>query len=473
MTAVEQLDRIARGELSPVELVDHYLDRVASIDPVVRSFVTLEQESIRRQAIEAERRVARKEPLGPLHGLPVSVKDLIVTKDIRTTRGSRIFEHDVPSFDAPIVARLKKAGAIVFGKTNTSEFGWKGATSNPIFPETKNPWDLRYSPGGSSGGAAVGVVVGMVSVALGTDGGGSIRIPAAFTGLFGFKPSLGHWPVFPASSVGPLSHVGPIARTVDDAALLYEVLSGVDDRDCYSIASEEQLAESMNVKLRIGWSADLGFMRVDPEIAALVEVSLRRLESLGHRIVPLQVDIGDPTEAVATYFAAGAAAAVSGRRDWQDIVDPGLVRLIGKYACHSATDYARAQLKRSDVCARVSAIFDEVDLIATPTVPVAGFKLGLDGPQSIAGAAVDCIRWLGLTSTFNLTGQPAASLPIGFSSIGLPVGLQIIGPRNRDRLVLAACREMEAAFRAVGWWPSTANVNDGWQVASALWRSNI
>jgi aspartyl-tRNA(Asn)/glutamyl-tRNA(Gln) amidotransferase subunit A len=473
MSAAELVGSIARRDLSPVELVEYFLGRVSSIDPVVRSFVTLDHDSIRREAKQAEQRVSSGEPLGPLHGLPVSVKDLIVTKGIRTTRGSRMFEHDVPSFDAPVVARLKKAGAIVFGKTNTSEFGWKGATSNLIFPETRNPWNLAYSPGGSSGGAAAGVASGLAPVAIGTDGGGSIRIPAAFTGLFGFKPSLGRWPVFPASGVGPLSHIGPIARSVGDAALLDDVLSGFDERDCYSAAESQHFSGfGSSSNLKIGWTSDLGFMRLDSEIASLVEASVHRLEALGHRIIPLKPDIGDPTDTVATYFAAGAAAVVADQPDWKETVDPGLGELIAKHAGLSAVDYARAQLARAGFYAKVAAIFDDVDLIVTPTVPVAGFRLGLDGPQAIAGSEVDRIRWLGLTSLFNLTGHPAASLPIGFSSIGLPVGLQIVGPRGRDRFVLQTCKEIETIFDAPRHWPPAAGIEDGSKVTNALWLSN-
>jgi Asp-tRNA(Asn)/Glu-tRNA(Gln) amidotransferase A subunit family amidase len=458
LPATELVRRIAAGALCPVDVADHYLDRANRIDPLLRSFVMLDPRDIRRQAVEARRRVQDGEPLGPLHGLPISVKDLILTERIRTTRGSRLFAHDVPTFDAPVVARLKAAGGVVFGKTNTSEFGWKGTTSNLLFPETKNPWNLQYSPGGSSGGAAAGVAAGLVPMALATDGGGSVRIPASFTGLFGFKPSLGRWPVFPPSANGPLSHIGPIARCVDDAALLYEALAGFDPRDTYSVATADELAAPVD-RLRIGWSPDLGFMDVDSDIAALVEASLYRLAEPGHTVVPLKLNIGDPTRTVAIYFAAGAAAAVSSRTDWQSLVDPGLCRLIEDHADLSAVDYARAQLERQMLCARVSNIFDNVDLIATPTVPVGGIPLGLDHPERIGGVAVDCIRWLGLTSAFNLTGHPAASLPIGFSSIGLPVGLQLVGPRYRDNFLLAACRQFEKPFEGASKWPPASNVD--------------
>jgi Asp-tRNA(Asn)/Glu-tRNA(Gln) amidotransferase A subunit family amidase len=300
---------------------------------------------------------------------------------------------------------------------------------------------------------------GLAALAMGTDGGGSIRIPAALTGVFGFKPSTGRWPVFPASGVGPLSHSGPITRNVSDAGLLFRTLAGPDDRDCYS-APFELFPDQVNPmeNLRIGWSPDLGFMRVDKQVRDIVEAAVHRFEAAGCTVVETKVEIGDPTPAVAVYFAAGSAAAISRYPDWQNIVDPGLRELIQSYSRLTAVDFAAAQLYRAEICSKISSLYSGIDLLATPTTPMPAFRLGMDGPGLIDGEEVDNIRWLGLTSAFNLTGQPAASMPAGFTSDGLPVGLQLVGPRFQDWLVLRASKTFEQISKWPTIWPNIAAI---------------
>src|SRR5437870_8364824 len=289
MAAADLAAAIARRKISPVEVVDVVLARIEALERL-NAYVTLDAEGARHAARAAERAVMRKGArLGPLHGVPFSVKDLVVTKGVRTTFGTPIYKDNVPTEDAPMVARLKAAGAIMIGKTNTPTFGWIGATHNPLFGATRNPWNLERTPGGSSGGAAAAVAAGLAPLAVGTDGGGSIRIPASFAGIFGHKPSFGRIPVYPASGAWSLSHIGPMTRTVADAALMMNVCAGPDERDQYSLPSErvdylKALRGSLR-GLRVAYTDDLGFAdAVDPEVRAECAKAARAFRELGCRV---------------------------------------------------------------------------------------------------------------------------------------------------------------------------------------------
>src|SRR5579872_328237 len=288
MSARELAGRVRRRQVSPVEIVDAVLARIDEVNPDLNAYCTVAHEAARRAARAAERAVMKGAALGPLHGVPFSAKDMIVTDGVRTTFGSRLFAHNVPNEDAPSVARMKRAGAILVGKTNTSEMGWIAVTHNPLFGATRNPWDRARTPGGSSGGASAAIAAGLAPIGLGGDAGGSIRIPAAMTGVFGFKPSFGRVPIHPFGSAWSLSHVGPLTRTVADAALALEVTAGPDPRDANSLPESKtrytrQLSGDL-AGLRVAWSADLGYVDVDPQVAAIARGAAMQFPDFGARV---------------------------------------------------------------------------------------------------------------------------------------------------------------------------------------------
>ncbi len=448
--------QIGRRELSPVEIVNALIPRVKEIDRELHAFCDFDEEQIRADAERAEKAALGGEPLPPLHGVPVAVKDFIVTKGIRTTRGSDFFRDDIPTFDAPVIERLRKSGAILFGKTNTSEFGWKGAGSNRVFEETRNPWNLDRTPGGSSAGSAAALAAGLCPLALGTDGGGSVRMPASFCNLFGFKPSLGRWPLYPPSPVGPLSHVGPMSRTVEDAAILYRAISGWDGRDIFSLPDDDCQEATVRPmeNLRIGWTPDLGFMPVDPEVKAICEKAVRQFEKARCEIIPLDLHIDDLRDTLEILFATGIGGSVRQFPDWEKRLDPGLAALVEKGASFTPFQVAEANTHRARLWNQISAAMQGIDILVLPTVPVKPFPVGLDGPADVAGEDLGPVRWFALTAAFNMTGQPAASVPCGFDSEGLPVGLQIVGPRNQDWLVLRAAKTFEEIAPWIHNWPA-------------------
>lgn len=386
--------------------------------------------------------------------MPFGVKDLVLTQGVRTTRGSAIFADTVPEEDAPAVARLKAAGAILLGKTNTPEFGAKGDTSNRLFGVTRNPWQRTLTAGGSSGGAAAAVAAGLGPLQLGTDGAGSIRIPASFCGIFGYKPSYGRVPTYPASPTWPLSHAGPMTRTVRDAALMLQVMAAPDGRDLFALEStpEDYLAacERGVQGLRVAWSPDLGYATVDPEVRALAEAAARRFADLGCIVEEADPGFADPVEPLLVLFCAGIGAAVADYlADWRQQLDPALVE-IAEYALSlDAMAYVRASVARHTFWYSVRPFFERYDLLLTPTLACRPFPAGQPRPEQIAGRPLaHAIAWIPFTYPFNLTGQPAASVPCGFTSDGLPVGLQIVGRRFADATVLAAA----AAYEAIAPW---------------------
>jgi Asp-tRNA(Asn)/Glu-tRNA(Gln) amidotransferase A subunit family amidase len=414
LSAHELARRIRSKEISPVEVMEALLDRIAALNPSINAYCTL----------AAEVSILSGEPLGPLHGVPVSVKDLIFTRRLLTTAGSRLLADHVPEEDAVAVERLRGAGAIIVGKTNTPEFGFKGVTDNPLFGVTRNPWDLSRTPGGSSGGAGAAVAAGLGPLALGSDGGGSIRIPASFCGIYGLKPSFGRVPSGPGlPGWETLSHTGPLTRTVRDAALMLDVLAGPDDRDRHSLpapAGPPFLAACDDgiAGFSVAWSADLGHGHVDPEIADLCADAAVRFEALGCHVEVVVPTWEDP-EPIFRTLAAGEAYAA-----YRDRLESG---------------------ERLEFWGEVQRFLARFDLLITPTVAVAPFALDALPIREIAGTAVSPLGWTPFTYPFNLTGQPAASVPAGFTAAGLPVGLQIVGRRHADRTVLAASAAWEAA----------------------------
>ncbi len=451
LSATELAAQIRKKKVSPVEVVDAVLERIERVNPLLNAFVTVTANEAERAAKAAERALGKRSvTLGPLHGVPFSVKDLVVTRGIRTTFGTPLYADNVPAEDAPMVARLTAAGAIMIGKTNTPTFGWLGATHNLLFGATKNPWRLDRTPGGSSGGASAAIAAGLAPLAIGTDGGGSIRIPASFAGIFGHKPSYGRIPTYPASATWSLSHIGPMTRTVADAALMLQVSAGPDERDPYSLPRDgvDYVRAIRNgIKgLRVAYADDLGFAEaVDPEVRRAAAKAARVFRDLGCRVEAAAPRWPSPGECWYDIFCGGLATRLAPFRDRRADIDPGLYRIIETTLANSPAKYVQAWFDRLAWWQHPRAFFERYDLLLTPTVSCPAFPLGLDSPGEVAGKPVAPYAWLPFTYPFNLTGQPAASVPCGFTRAGLPVGLQIVGRRFDDATVLRAAAAFERA----------------------------
>jgi aspartyl-tRNA(Asn)/glutamyl-tRNA(Gln) amidotransferase subunit A len=448
---------IRKKALSPVEVVRAVLDRIERLNPRLNAFVTLTPEQALRDARAAERLLTKRGArLGPLHGVPFSTKDLVVTRGVRTTFGTRLYADNVPAEDAPMVERLKAAGGIQLGKTNTPTFGWIGATHNLLFGITRNPWNGDRTPGGSSGGASAAVAAGLGPLAIGTDGGGSIRIPASCAGIFGIKPTYGLIPVSPWSAAWSLSHVGPMTRTVEDAALAMNVCVGIDDRDPFSLpAPGVDYVKALNGSLkglRVAWSPDLGYARaVDPEVRTACARAARRFRELGCRVDEVRCAWPSPKAAWEGIFCGGLAARLKPYlAERRADIDEGLAGMVDQALTWEPTRYIEAWFERLAWADHPRRLFEKYDLLLTPTIAAAPFKVGLDNPAEIAGTAVEPYDWIPFTYPFNMTGHPAASVPCGFTADTLPIGLQIVGRRLQDHLVMRAARAFE---RAAPWAP--------------------
>jgi aspartyl-tRNA(Asn)/glutamyl-tRNA(Gln) amidotransferase subunit A len=471
MSATEMVKRFRTRELSPVEVTEVFLARIEKLNPELQAYCTLTPELARENAKTAENAYLRGAEAGLLGGVPVSIKDLVLTKGIRTTRGSLLYKDFVPEESAPLAERIFASGAVMLGKTNTPEYGWRGTTDNKVFGVTRNPWNRAMTPGGSSGGSAAQVAAGLAPLALGTDGGGSIRIPASFAGIYGLKPTTGRVPVFPVSASGDLSHAGPMTRTVDDAAIFLNALTGWDYRDRTTLPKEEvdylracQEGRANGLKgLKVAWSADLGYNTpVEPEVLEKTKSAARRFAELGAEVVEVTPDAPFPGQAFQIIWFVGLAAMLgyaANDPEKAELLDSGLLAGIKEGFKISGVDYAKAQLiDRPDFCAKFNKFFEEYDLLLTPTVPVTAFEIGLYAPKQIAGVAMDELRlgWTPFTFPINLTGQPAASVPCGFDSNGLPIGLQIIGKRYDDYGVLKASAAFESIQPWGGYYPTVA-----------------
>jgi aspartyl-tRNA(Asn)/glutamyl-tRNA(Gln) amidotransferase subunit A len=450
-SALDLAALVRTKQVSPLEVTDALLARIEAVNPHLNAFCLVSADLARALAREDEIAVMKGEPLGALHGVPVSIKDAIFTKGLRTTGGSRLFAEAVPEEDAIAVARLRAAGAVILGKTNMSELGHKATTDNPLFGITRNPWNLALTPGGSSGGAAAAVASGLGPLALGTDGGGSIRIPAAFCHVFGFKPSFGRVPQHPRfPGWEHVGHTGPITRTVRDAAALMDVIAGGDDRDRHSLPREGSSylqACDGDVKGRhVAWTPDLGYAVVDPPVLALCENAAAEFESLGCHVEVVNPGWENPEEAFSTIVSAQFYAAWSDQLPQAEaVMDPTLVKFIRRGGTVSARDYLTACTRVDTYWQEAQAFLQRFDLLLTPTVAVSPFAAEATPPRDIADQPVSVLGWMPFTYPFNLTGQPAASVPAGFTPDGRPVGLQIVGQRHADRLVLAASAAYEVA----------------------------
>ncbi len=454
---------IASKKIKPSEVMEAILARIDGVNPKVNAFCTLARDSAMAEARAADKKVAHAKSLPLLFGVPVSIKDLIFTKGLRTTFGSKMHENFIPDRDEVVVERLKAAGAILLGKTCTCEFGHKAVTDSPLWGITRNPWNVGMTPAGSSGGAAAAVATGMGPLAVGNDGGGSIRAPASFCGIFGLKPSRGRVPIYPLLSGWEtldrrVAHLGPLTRTVADAALMMEVMAGRDDRDPVSLP-EGKMAFRRELKrgvrgLRIAWSFDLGYAVVDKIVKVAVESAVRVFAELGAKLEEARPDFPPMHEAFQLLFAADCAGAIGDRlEEWKERLDRGLVRLAEFGLKASGPDYVRAVYKGHLLWERLQLFFEKYDLLLTPTLPVPPFPVGIDWPKEVAGQKVHPLNYLAFTYPFNLTGQPAASVPCGWTADRLPVGLQIVGRRFEDDTVLRAAAAFEEARPWADRWP--------------------
>jgi aspartyl-tRNA(Asn)/glutamyl-tRNA(Gln) amidotransferase subunit A len=455
LTAVRLVEGYRAGEFSPEEATRAALERAERIQPEVNAFVRLLPDEALAQARESTERWRRGEPRGLVDGVPTTVKDILLLRGTPTLRGSRtISANGRWDEDAPSVARLREHGAVFIGKTTTPEFGWKGVTDSPQSGVTRNPHDFSRTSGGSSGGAAAAVALGAGPLALGTDGGGSVRIPAAFCGIFGLKPTYGRVPLYPASAFGTLSHVGPMTRDVADAALLLDVIGAPDSRDWSGLPAatgpfSAQLAGGVR-GLRVAYSPSLGGqVAVRPAVAAAVRRAVERLAGLGAYVEETDPDFTDPVEAFHTLWFSGAARVTQQLGPEQRrLLDPGLREICAAGARLSALDYLAAVDVRMELGRRMGRFHDSYDLLVTPTLPITAFEAGEEVPKGSGHR-----RWTGwtpFTYPFNMTQQPAATVPVGTDEDGLPIGLQLVAARHRDDLVLRAAHALYEAGITLG-----------------------
>ncbi|NLU66497.1 amidase [Streptomyces sp. HNM0574] len=447
MTAAQLVAGYAAGDFSPVDATTAMLDRAEAVQPRVNAFVRIDHRDALARARAAEERWRRGEPAGLVDGVPVTVKDILLQRGGPSYKGSWSVGEEGPwEEDAPSVARLREQGAVFLGKTTTPEFGWKGVTDSPRHGATGNPYDPSRTAGGSSGGGAAAVALGAGPLALGTDGGGSVRIPGSFCGVFALKPTYGRVPIYPASAYGTLAHVGPMTRDAADAALAMDVISGPDPRDWSQLAApagsfRERLEGGVR-GLRIAYSPDLGGrVDVDPEVAASVRRAVDRLAELGARVEERDPGFEDPVEAFHTLWFSGAARVTEAFTPEQRAeMDPGLREVVEQGASYSALDYLAAVDVRMALGRAMGVFHETYDLLVTPSMPGTAFGIGREVPEGSAHT-----RWTGwtpFTYPFNMTQQPAASVPCGTDGEGLPVGVQLVGARHADALVLRAAHAL-------------------------------
>ena len=466
--AVALAGAIRRREMSAVEAVRDALTRMDAWDPALHAFCTRDDRKVLRQAEAVDLRLAAGESVGPLAGVPVAIKDLIDAEGWRTTFGSALYADHVSREDEVVVARLKAAGAIVVGKTNTSEFGYGPTGRNALFPSTRNPWNPALTPGGSSAGTAAAVASGMVPFGLGSDGGGSVRIPASLCGVVGIKPSFGRVPLHPgcrdarlpgASGWESLEHIGPLTRTVADAALALSVMAGPTAKDRHSLPADIRdwrvPAPETLKGLRVAFSPHLGFATVDPEVSAIVSAAARRFErDLGCSLDLAQPAIIDPQPVFEALVALD-----TDRVGLRALAAEKGIRLGGSLGAllaepWSGDAFTAAVMARKTIAEAVWRFMDRYDLLLTPATACAAFPIGTEAPREIAGRMVAPTAWTAFSSLGNLTGQPTASVPAGWTRDGRPVGLQITGRHLDDLGVLAACGALEAIQPWAAQWPA-------------------
>ena len=439
-----------RRELSPVEVARDALARIERFEPAVNAFVLVDKEGALDAARASQERWQKGEPMGLADGLPVTIKDIVDVKGQPTRRGSLTTPTTPATQDAPAVARLKEQGAVILGKTTTPEFGWVGVCHSPLSGITRNPWNRERTTGGSSGGAAATALLNLGVLHLGTDGAGSIRIPSAFTGVFGIKPSYGRVAAWPASAFGGLAHQGPLTRTVTDAALMLSVIGGPDARDATAwntSVPDFRIGLADGVRgLRIAWSPRLGYVkRLDPDVEAATAKAAQVFAELGATVEEADPGFAEPLDTImAIWYGVSQAIVGAVPPGEQEKLDPGFRRIAEEGRGVTLAGYLAAQAARAQLAEHMRQFHARYDLLLTPQMPLTALEVGRVTPSD-GRYGEGWIDWSPYTYPFNLTQQPAASVPCGFASDGLPIGLQIVGPPRQDALVLAAARAFESA----------------------------
>ena len=450
LTAAELLRLYRKRELSPVEVTRDQLDRIEKFQPALNAFIIIDCDGALQSAKDSEARWQKGAPIGPIDGLGATVKDNVWLRGFPSRRGSLTVPDTVMKDDAPAVARLREAGAVILGKTTLPEFGWIGACHSPLTGITHNPWKLDRTPGGSSGGAACAALLNLGHLHIGTDGAGSIRIPSAFTGVFGTKPSFGRVAAYPASPFSILAHIGPLARSVSDAALMLSVIGGPDERDMTAWntpAPDYRIGLDDGVRgLRIAWSPRLGYVKkLHPEVEDATAKAAQVFAELGATVEEADPGFADPLELIMTLWGAVSATVVAAASEKDRAqMDPGFLAIAELGKKYSLADYLAAYTARADYANAMVRFHEKYDLLLTPQMPTPAIEAGRVTPAD-GSYGDNWLNWSPYTYPFNLTQQPAASVPCGFSSDGLPIGLQIVGPARQDALVLRAARAFESA----------------------------
>lgn len=469
LTAMQMRNLVARREVSPVELTRSSLDAAAASRGTLNAFYFLMEEEAMAAARVAESAVMRGKPVGPLHGVPFSAKDLMAVKGARYASGSRAMAHNIAGVDAPAVERARAAGGILIGKTTTSEFGCKPVGDSPLTGVTRNPWNLARTPGGSSAGAAASVAAGITPLALGTDGGGSVRIPCAFSGLAGIKGQFGRVPVWPTSATPTLAHVGPIARDMADAALMYSVIAGWDERDPFSVAGPvPDVCAAIGAPIegmRIAWSPTLGYARPDAEVINITEEAVKRLADLGAVIDQVdKVFDADPADMWIAEFYAGVGTRL---RDFvekqRDILDPAVAEVLDLALAQEMRDYYDSVFRRYALREEMRRFFECWDVLVSPVLPVVSLDVGINIPPHLTDR--NLVSWVFYTYPFNLTGQPAASICAGISADGMPVGLQVVGRALGEAAVVRIASAVERTRPAIDFSVPVSSLRFGTEIA--------
>jgi aspartyl-tRNA(Asn)/glutamyl-tRNA(Gln) amidotransferase subunit A len=453
MPATDVAELIRTKRLSPVEYMRALLDRITALEPKVNAFAHLAADEAMDAARRAEAALMSGQRIGRLHGVPATIKDLAITKDMPTQSGSLIFKGNRPTEDTPIVPRLRAEGAIILGKTTTSEFGWTGVSRSPLTGITHNPWRHGMNAGASSAGAGAAAAAGFGPLHQGSDGAGSIRMPAHFCGVYGLKPSFGRVPYYPVGTGDLTSHMGPMTRTVADSALMLEVMAGPHPLDYTTLEAGPanylaRLGEGVKGR-RIAYSPDLGVARVDPEVASLVKAAAERFAALGATVEEVTTPWAAPGPGLIRFFWSAHMTRLKPHlAQWESQMDPGLVACIKASENVSVADYQAARERKMPYIASIHRWFEDWDFLLTPSVSVAAFPAERLMPDHWPQHAWDWVSWAEFSYPFNMSWNPAASVPCGFTSAGLPVGLQIVGKRFDDLGVLQA----SAAFEAIQPW---------------------
>ncbi|MDR2123804.1 MAG: amidase [Desulfovibrio sp.] len=451
MTALELGELFRSRKLSPVEATGAALKRIARFNAEVNAYCFVDESGALDAARKSEARFAAGLPLGPADGIPASIKDLTYAAGMPTRKGS--FSVDParnPAVDAPFTQRMREAGAVLLGKTTTPEFGWKGVTDSPVYGITRNPWNPERTSGGSSGGAAVAAALNMGVLHQGSDAGGSIRIPAGFCGVFGMKPGFGRIPQWPPSAMTTLSHLGTLTRTVADAALFLNIVARDDVRDFYrggDFPADWRATLGMPLKgLRIAYSRTLGYAAPAPDVLAATDAAVAAAAGLGACVEEADPSFADPIEAFNILWFAGAALLLDGIPEAQrKKTDQGLLAVAREGAKISAVDYMKASAVRVALSERMAVFHQKYDVLLTPSLPLTAFAAGRNRPDGDPNG--NWVQWTPYTYPFNMTQQPAASLPCGFGTDGLPVGLAVVAARYEDLLVMRVARALEQALR--------------------------